>query len=463
MPRHFDFVALGGGSAGYAAAQAARLCFERVAIVDGAPDLGGLCILKGCMPSKTVIYSAEVAHLAQHAAQFGLRIPTVEPDMPALLARKRAMVQEFQSYRLAQLQSERYTLIRDQASFVDEHRLRLVSSGEEITADYIVIATGSVVNWPRLPGLAEVGALTSDDVLELDYLPRRTLVLGGGVVACEMAQYLQRLGSQVTLIQRSPLILKEASEYAGRTLEEVFTREGMKVCAGTNIRLIERLANGNVRVTFDHLGETCLEEAEVVVNALGRVPNLATLNLEAAGVKTGPDGKVRVNRHQQTSAPHIYAAGDVCGPYEIVHLAVLQGEIAGKHASGQEVHPLHYAHKTSVIFTDPQVASAGYLPAELDAMGLPYVGAEYPFGDHGKSILMHATAGRVAVWAEKGTGRVLGAECVSKDGGELIHALAVGITLGATAEQLARVQWYHPTLAEIWSYPLEEVAALAKA
>lgn len=460
--QHFDYVVIGGGSAGYAAARTAREQWDRVAIVDGGAELGGLCILRGCMPSKTLIYSAEVLHLAQKGAKFGLSIEGAKVDMPALHQRKLDTIEEFASYRREQLESERFTLFRDLATFVDEKTITLRAGGERITADHFMIATGSVVNTPPIPGLADTPHWTSDDVLELDFLPESVIVLGGGIVACELAQFLSRVGTRVIQIQRSPLILKETSPEAAAVVAQAFRDEGIELYTDTQLQSIQNDVN-SVAVTFRHQGEVRTVRAAHLFNALGRRPATTGLGLPCAGVKTNAIGQIEVDRFQQTSNPRIHAAGDVTGPYEIVHLAIMQAEVAARHARGEAVEPVDYDTRTGVVFTDPQIASAGLSLAEAKERGLDVVVADYPFDDHGKSILMEAKYGYVKAWADRATGKVIGAECVGKDAGELIHALAVAISLGATPADLVKVHWYHPTLSEIWSYPLEDLAeALAE-
>ncbi|MCW1885484.1 NAD(P)/FAD-dependent oxidoreductase [Luteolibacter flavescens] len=455
--RHFDFVVIGGGSAGYAAARVAREARDNVAIIDGAEHLGGLCILRGCMPSKTLIYSAEVLHLAQRGREFGLVIPEARADMAAMQRRKREVIEDFGSYRRGQLEADHFTLIRERARFVDERTVVLEPSGDRITADHFMISTGSVVNVPDVPGLAETPHWTSDDVLDLDFLPESVIVLGGGIVACELAQFLRRAGSRVIQIQRSGRILRNASEDAAAVVTQAFRDEGIELHTGTAIRGIRREGD-QVVVTYDCDGKACEARATHLLNALGRRPALDGLGLEAAGVKTGESGMITVNEHQRTSNPAVYAGGDVTGPHEIVHLAVMQGELAARHATGRPAEPIDYDHLTGVTFTDPQVASAGITPADAEKRGIRIKSATYPFDDHGRSILMGATYGYVKAWADVSTGKLLGAECVGKDAGELIHGMAIAITLGATARDLLRVQWYHPTLSEIWSYPLEDLA-----
>ncbi len=452
----FDMIVIGGGSAGYAAARTARESWEKVAIIDSAAELGGLCILRGCMPSKTLIYSAEVMHLAKNGKLFGLKIPEVTADMPEMFRRKLRMVDEFQSYRQGQLLSGRFTLIRERATFIAPDTVELLPSGRRLTARAFVIATGSVVNVPKIPGLDSEGIWNSDDVLDLDFLPESLVMLGGGVVACELAQFLQRIGCKVTLIQRGEQLLTESSETAGKIIGDVFRAEGMDVFTGTSLDSIEKTADG-FRVRFQHAGGVKTIDAKHVCNALGRRANTSGIGLTAAGVETHDDGRIRVDAAQRTANPKIYAAGDVCGPFEIVHLGILQGELAARHARGENPSPLSYTNRTMVIFTDPQIATAGISADEARAAGIDVLEAEYPFDDHGKSILMEARHGRVKIVADRKSGRMLGAECIGKDAGELIHAMAVAVTLNAKLTQLAGVQWYHPTLAEIWSYPIEDL------
>jgi pyruvate/2-oxoglutarate dehydrogenase complex dihydrolipoamide dehydrogenase (E3) component len=177
-------------------------------------------------------------------------------------------------------------------------------------------------------------------------------------------------------------------------------------------------------------------------------------------VITRPDGQVMINRWQQTSAPHIYAAGDCSGPHEIVHLAIAQGELAARHAAGVKgIKPVDLSLLLNVVFTDPQLATIGALERDLERKGLKYLKATYPFNDHGKSILMEANYGYVKVLAEPKRGRVLGAEIVGKDAGELIHCFSTPLAMRATVRDMLRAPWYHPTLAEIITYPLEEIEA----
>lgn len=457
MVRTYDLVCIGGGSAGFNAARVAADLGRRVAVVDGARELGGLCILRGCMPSKTLLHAAERLHQAREAARFGLRVRGAEPDMPALQARKRRIIAEFAAHRHHALTAGRFDLHRAYARFEDPHTL-VLSTGARLRARHVLLGTGSRVSVPPVPGLAAARAWTSDDVLDLDFVPRSVLVLGGGIVACELAQYLVRLGSRVILVQRSPQLLREHSAEAAEVVRRALAEEGVEIFTDTSIEAISQDRRGT-SVRFKQGARTILRRAAHLFNALGREPATAGLGLEAAGVRLGPGGRVATNRWQQTNVPHIYAAGDCAGPAEIVHVAIQQAELAARHAAGvRGLRPVDYGLLLSVVFTDPQLATVGRRERDLVEENTPHLAASYPFDDHGKSILMEAKHGYVKVIAEPRRGRILGAEIVGRDAGELIHCLAVGLAGRATVFDLLRAPWYHPTLAEIITYPLEELA-----
>ena len=459
MTHNFDFIVIGGGSAGYAAARTFCEDGGKVAVVDGGDELSGLCILRGCMPSKTLIYSAETLHLARQGSVFGFDNIDLKADMPAMQKRKREIIAEFADYRKGQLQDGRFSLFRAKAKFTGENSVEL-EDGTILRANKFLISTGSEISMPPVPGLDRVSLKTSDDVLDLSEVPEEVIVLGGGIVACELAQFLRRVGARVTILQRSDHILKEFPQAASTCIHEKFTEEGITVKTGVLIENLHQVDEQTIRVDYLYDGEKNSHETKFLFHALGRSPAVDNLNLEGIGVELAKSGHIETNPFQQTSAPHIYAAGDCAGPHEIVHVAIRQGEAAAMHALEQKPEPLCYDHLLGVVFTDPQVAIVGLLPEELDKRGIEYLTADYPFDDHGKSILMEAKHGYVAVHADKTTGVVLGAECVGKDAGELIHTLSIAVSLKATVHQLAKADWYHPTLSEIWTYPIEDLAEL---
>lgn len=452
----FDVAIIGGGSGGYAAARTAAAGGLKTVLIEGGRELGGLCILRGCMPTKALLYAAEVRHLARHGATWGLTGATPGFDWAAVQARKDYLIRDFADYRVKQLTDGRFQLRRATARFTDPHTVAL-SDGGTLSARHFVLGTGSVVSPPSLPVLAEVGLLTSDDVLALPRLPKSMIVLGGGIVAVEFAQLLARFGVAVTLLQRSEHLLRDFDPDAAIVVEEVFRREGMQLFTGTRLTGARREGMTKV-VAFEHGGKTVEARGDAVLLAQGRSPNTAGLGLEAAGVATKA-GRIVTNSQMQTSAPHIYAAGDCTGPYEVVHLAIQQGEVAVHNI----LHPerpraMDYRLLLSVVFTDPQVATVGLTEKAARASGVAFEAASYPFNDHGKSLIMEAKDGFVKLLAESRTGEILGGTCVGPLGGELIHEVVMALAKRMTVREFAAVPHYHPTLAEIWTYPAEELA-----
>jgi pyruvate/2-oxoglutarate dehydrogenase complex dihydrolipoamide dehydrogenase (E3) component len=454
----FDVAIIGGGSGGYAAARTTSAAGLKTVVIEGGEEVGGLCILRGCMPTKALLYAAEVGHLARRAATWGVRASDVAFDFAAVMARKRRLVDDFAGHRAQQLREGKFEFIRAQARFTDPHTL-VLSNGATLTAGGFVISSGSIVSPPPLPQLANLGCLTSDTALTLTQPPKSLIVLGGGPIAVEFAQFFARCDVRVTLIQRGAHLLKSFDTDASAALEKVLAREGIELFTGT--KLLEARREGAEKVVgFEHQGQRRQARAEDILFALGRSPNTASLDLRQAGVAT-ERGRITTNARLQTSAAHIYAAGDCTGPYEIVHIAIQQGEIAGHNLSHPErPRGIDYRLLLSVVFTEPQVATVGLTEQEARARGIEYHAASYPFNDHGKSMIMEALDGFVKLLCHPQTGEILGGGCVGPVGGELIHPIVIAMAKRMTVQELAATPHYHPTLAEIWTYPSEELAAM---
>ncbi|MBU6400685.1 MAG: NAD(P)/FAD-dependent oxidoreductase [Verrucomicrobia bacterium] len=457
-PSDYDLAVIGGGSAGYAAARTASAAGLRTVVLEGGPEIGGLCILRGCMPTKSLLYAAEVRHLTRHAATWGLGPQEAAFDFAAVQERKNRLIREFADDRVQQLTAGKFEFVRASARFVDSHQLAL-STGGALTARNFIISAGSIVAPPPLPQLQPVGYLTSDDALKLERLPQSLIVLGGGPVAVELAQFFARFDVKVTLVQRGEHVLRDLDTDAASVLESVFRREGIAVHTGT--RLLAASRQGDLKVVaFEQAGRQIEVAAEEILFALGRVPNTASLGLENAGVNVDLRGRIVTDTTMATSAPHIYAAGDCTGPHEIVHLAIQQGEIAAHNIAHPEARrSIDYRLLVHVVFTDPQIGCVGLTEQIANRHPIPHLVARYPFSDHGKSLILEAKDGFVKLLAMPVTGEILGGCCVGPLGGELIHEIVAAMHGRMTVRDLATLPHYHPTLAEIWTYPAEELAA----
>ena len=465
----FDVAILGGGSGGYAAARTAAGEGLKTVVIEGGTEVGGLCILRGCMPTKALLYAAEVLHLAGHAKTWGLRADGVGFDFAKVMARKDALIKDFADYRAQQLAAGKFKFIRANAKFLDAHTIELNcsvrpvaepgratgSTMQRLTAKHFVIATGSRIAPGPLPQLDEMDCLTSDTALALQRLPKSLILLGGGPIACEFAQFFARFGVKVTLIQRSAHLLGGVDADAADALAKVFQCEGITLFTGTKLLDARRLG-GVKEVAFEQAGKTLRVQAEEIFFGLGRVPNVAALDLEHAGVEV-ESGRITTNTRMQTTAPHIYAAGDCTGRHEIVHIAIQQGETAAFNIAGKP-RAIDDRLLIEVVFTDPQIATVGLTEKTAQARGVSFLTASYPFNDHGKSLIMEALDGFVKLLADPKTGEILGGACVGPAGGELIHEIVIAMAKRMTVHELAATPHYHPTLAEIWTYPAEELA-----
>ncbi|MEN3939738.1 NAD(P)/FAD-dependent oxidoreductase [Prosthecobacter sp. SYSU 5D2] len=466
-PAHFDFIVIGGGSGGYAAARTAHALGLSVAVIDGAEELAGLCILRGCMPSKTLIESADRNLSIRRAAEFGLQAQAQGADIRAIRDRKRTLIADFASYRQKQLEDGRFALYRGFASFIDPHTVEVQprddSATFQVTGKTFCIATGSVPSVPPIPGLAETGFWTSDDVLDTDTLPESFAVLGGGAIALEMAHYLEGVGRKVTVIQRSDQFFSGLDPECSAVIEKAYTHRGITCHLGTSIHKVTAgEGDGKKHISYRHGDTERTLSVDQILVALGRSAATDGLNLEAAQVGLTKK-KITIRPTMQSSQPHIFAAGDVCSPLDVVHIAIQQGEIAARNAhrliQGQPVEEeMDYRLLLFGVFSHPQVAAVGASETDLKEAGTPYVSASYPFDDHGKSMCMGETEGFVKMLAHRQTGEILGATCVGPHATELIHEVVIAMHYRAKVQEFMMIPHYHPTLSEIWTYPAEECA-----
>jgi pyruvate/2-oxoglutarate dehydrogenase complex dihydrolipoamide dehydrogenase (E3) component len=460
----FDVVVIGGGSAGYAAARVASSRGARALVIEGGPEVGGLCILRGCMPSKSLLESAHRWHDIKRAREFGLVAKAVELDMKSVQARKRYLIGGFAAYRRKQLQRGKFTFLRGRASFLDAHTLLLERGKIQqlVTASTFIVTTGSVITHVPVPGLWEAGCLTSDTALEAARVPKRLAVLGGGVIAVELGQFFARAGAQTTILQRSKRLIRNYDPDVSAELERAFKAEEIDVRTGVKLLEVRKTGKGK-KIIFKRGSKREEIVVDEILYALGRKPAVEGLDLEKAGVGL-VEGKLATDATMATFAPHIFAAGDVVGLHEVVHIAIQQGEVAARnavsHLRGDHEIPerVDYRLKTLVTFTDPEIALVGLTEAEARTQGIDFVSAKYPFNDHGKAQIGGHEFGFVKLLAERSRGEIIGAEIIGPHASDLIHELIAVMRYRGTAQELAAMPHYHPTLAEIVTYPAEEIA-----
>lgn len=458
MTQNYDLIIIGAGSGGYAAARTARALGASVAFVDPGP-LGGLCILRGCMPSKTLIATSDAAQDIRDAREVGVVAQEPEIDFRAVMERKREIIKGFADYRIEGI--ETFPVIRESATFVSPNEIQ---AGERTyRASKFVIATGSVVAPPVLPGLVETGFIDSDDALELEKPPGSLIVLGGGYVACELGQFFARIGVPTMMIIRAPHLLSTTDTDVGEGLTTYFRDEGIDVRNFALLHHAER-RDGKKVVHYEQRGVMHEAVADEIFYALGRVPNIEGLGLEAAGVRAHPITGIEVDGMLRTTNPNVYAVGDVTADYPLVHVAIQQGEIAARNAIlGTHEVADYTVSKTYTIFTEPQVAIAGESEKELTKARRPFLRATYPFNDHGKAISIGKTKGFVKMLADPHDGRILGAAMLGAHASDLIHEVVVAMSFKATVSDFMKIPHLHPTMAEIWTYPAEELAEMVEA
>jgi pyruvate/2-oxoglutarate dehydrogenase complex dihydrolipoamide dehydrogenase (E3) component len=444
----------GGGSGGFTAATTAMKTGAKVGMAEGG-RLGGLCILAGCMPSKTLLHGA---------AQVKARGVRGRAAYPALHQFTKGVVDYLAGGRVESVEAkvkQGLKLYRGSARFLDPHTVEV--DGQKISAAKIVIATGSAEVVPPVPGLAESGYLDSAAFMELAELPESLLVLGGGTQAVELAQAAARLGVATTVVQRSEHLMSKVDHRYGHILADALAEDGAQIYTGTELKRVQREGE-KVTAFFEHQGGEVSVSAQALLLSLGRRPNVAGLNLEAAGVALGQRGEVAVDRYMRTSRPHIFAAGDVTGWNMVVNLAVLQGQTAGYNATHEASREIDDRVLPTAVFTDPQFARVGLSLEQARAAGLDCLEADYDLGDMGPAkTYPERVRGYMSIRGEKGSGRIVGAELVAPEASLMIHDMAVAIKMNATAEDVASIPYIHPCLSEVSEFAAGRLASKLKA
>jgi mercuric reductase len=437
---------IGTGSAAFAAATRAAEGGAVVILIERADDIGGTCVNVGCVPSKIMIRSAQLAQHQRHNPFDGLADSEPVIDRRALLVQQSARVDELRHSKYENILEGNHSmaLVRGSASFKDARTLivsRPDGTRQEISADYILVATGSSAAVPPVPGLQETPFWNSTDALFAERIPKHLIVIGSSVVAVELAQAYRRLGSEVTMLARKRL-LSQYDPDLGQGLTESFERGGIRVLPGTSASRVD-YEEGVFIVTIE--GETLRSDALLV--ASGRPPNTADLNLAAVGVETDSDGAILIDDHMRTSINNIYAAGDCTTQPQYVYVAAAAGNRAATNMTGGDA-VLDLSAMPEVFFTDPQVATVGLTEAAARKAGINPDSRTLGLENVPRALVNFETDGFIKLITDADTGRLIGAQILAAVGGEIIQAAALAIRNRMTVQDLADQLFPYLTMVE---------------
>ena len=447
MSEEFDVIVIGAGPGGYVCALRAAQLGLKVACVEKRATLGGTCLNIGCIPSKALLQSSENFHAASHDfAAHGVEIPEVKLDLARMMARKGEVVTANVKGVEFLFRKNKVTWLKGTARIVAPGRVAV--DGTEYSAKNIVIATGS--ESVPLPGVDvdERQIVTSTGGLELDQVPKRLVVIGGGYIGLELGSVWRRLGSEVTVIEFLDRLVPTMDAEVARAFERVLGKQGIKFRLGTKVTAA-RPGNDGVTLTVEPAKGGAAEEivADVVLLAIGRRAITDGLGLAEAGIATDERGRVRTDGHYATNVAGIYAIGDVIDGPMLAHKAEEEGVAVAEIIAGQAGH-VNYGAIPGVVYTWPEVASVGQTEEELKAAGVAYTVGKFPFTANARARAMGDTEGFVKILADKATDRVLGAHIIGPDAGTLIAELVTAMEFGASAEDIARTCHAHPSLNE---------------
>ena len=443
----FDIGVLGGGAAGLTITAGAAQLGAKTLLVEKAPALGGDCLHYGCVPSKTLIRTARVYHEIQHAAKYGLPQVDLQPvDFRQVSQRIRSVISIIQKHDSV----ERFCSLGarvefGQAEFIDEHSIRL--NGKTFSAKTWTIATGSSPATPPFDGLDSVSYLTNKDIFSMDVLPGSMIILGGGPIAIEMAQAFSRLGSRITVIQRSAQILSKEDKDMADTVMEKLTDEGVFFALGSSIVSIAD-KNGSKEVTFKNdAGEIKTIAADVLLVAMGRAPNVNGLGLEKIGLAYTNKG-IEVDNRLRTNHKHIYAAGDITGQYQFTHAAGYEGGIVVSNAIFHLPRKADYTFLPWCTYTSPELASIGLNEKGATAAGIKYSVWTEEFRNNDRSLAEGEETGKIKMLLDEKE-KPIGIQILGLHGGELLGEWVAILNGKVKLSTLAGAIHPYPTLGEI--------------
>lgn len=451
----YDITVIGGGPGGYVAAIKAAKEGKKICLIECA-NVGGVCLNEGCIPTKTLIKTANIYHEILHSADFGIEgvdTAKVSVSMPKLQKRRQAVVDQLVGGVKGLLRGNKVTVINAKACFVDAH---MVSAGDKkISSEYFIIATGSNVFMP--PFIAQEGQnniITSKEALLLDHIPKSIAIIGGGVIGVEFAYLLNTLGSKVTVLELMDHILPMVDEEVSGMARKRMEKDGITFCTGAKVTKVK---DNNVIYELDGKEESL--KADMVLMSVGRTPNTDGLGAKEIGVAFDRNAIV-TDEYLRTNIPGIYAIGDVNGKVMLAHTASHEGIVAVEHICGKTPH-INYQQIPSCIYLEPELASIGLTEKQAREQYQDIKIGKFPMVANGKSLVEGDGDGVVKVIVEGSTGEILGVHLYGKHVTDMIAEISVAMTLEATAEEIIHSIHPHPTVSE--SVPEAFMAAYSMA
>lgn len=448
MSSEFDVVVIGAGPGGYVCAIRAAQLGKKVAIVE-AQHLGGICLNWGCIPTKSLLRSAEIFHYMKEAKSFGLSAEKIQANLKEITARSRNVASKLSNGVAGLLKKNKIQIFNGFASFLSPTKIKIEGEEKlEITSKNFVIATGARARVLKGFEPDGVNIITYKEAMIQNEVPKSLLVVGSGAIGVEFASFYNTIGSDVTILEAQERILpvedKDISDFAKTSFE----KQGIKIKTSVKIISMKNDKNG-VEVKFSESGKDYTQKFEKVIMAVGVVPNTEKLSLENAGVKLDERGCIKVSDCLKTSSPNIYAIGDVTeGPW-LAHKASHEAIIAAESIAGLKVKTIDKRKIPGCTYSLPQIASIGITEAKAKELGYKIKVGKFPFIGNGKAIALGESEGFIKTIFDEKTGEILGAHMVGAEVTELINSIAVAMTLEATEEEIFHTIFPHPTLSEM--------------
>jgi dihydrolipoamide dehydrogenase len=453
LAEQFDVTIIGSGPGGYVAAVRGAQVGLKVALVEkeAGARLGGTCGLRGCIPTKALLQAAHLYEKAEHFADWGIKIENLGYDWTQVQKRKSDVVAKNSAGVSYLMKKHKITVFNGFGKLAGKGKVEVELEGgkkETIETKNIIIATGSVVR--PIPGFEVDGkqVVNSDQILELDHVPKSMIVMGSGAVGVEFASVYSRFGCDTTVVELLDRIVPVEDEEVSKELARSFKKRGIKTETGIKLDKLEKSKKGVKASGKDSKGKDVVYEAEMFLVAVGRMPYLEKLGLENTKVVVNPRGTIKVNEYCETDEPGVYAIGDVIDTAWLAHLASKEGILVVEKIAGKKVEPINHRLVPNCTYCDPEVASVGLTEAKAKEEGYDVKVGKFPFSASGKARILGETDGFVKIVSEKKYDEVLGVHIIGPHATELLAEACVAMALETTADELGRTIHAHPTVSE---------------